>query len=124
MQLTKHRKCQIIFACCIPFFGFLFVIFNSWLYLKKYYGCKYFRQMLFYVFCIPALIVGLVIMALLYKYVIYPFSPSWTVVITVTILTWFIIFIGVGFAVIGVEKLYLRIYFKDLPQNQNATELL
>ncbi len=124
MKLTKHRKCQIILACCIPFLGFLFVIFNSFFFLKKNYCCKYMQQVLFYIFCLPPILIGFLIMGLLYRYVIYPFSPSMTAIITITLLVCFVIFIGVAFAIIGVEKLYIHKFFKDISQNQEEINLL
>lgn len=68
--------------------------------------------------------IGLLIVILLYKYVIYPFSPSVTALIIILLLVWFVIFIGVAFAIIGMEKLYIHKFFKDIPQNQEEINLL
>ena len=124
MKLTKHRKCQIILACCIPILGFFFVIFNSFFYLRKNYCCKYMQQVLFYIFCLPPVVIGFLIMGLLYRYVIYPFSSSVTALLTITLIVWFVIFVGVAFTIIGMEKLYIRKFFKDIPDNQNEINLL
>lgn len=124
MKLTKHRKRQIILSCCIPFFGFFFVIFNSVFFLKKNYCCKYVQQVLFYIFCLPPIVIGFLIMSLLYIYVIYPFSPSVTALITITMLVWFVVFIGVAFSIIGIEKLYIHKFFNDIPKSQEEINIL
>ncbi len=82
------------------------------------------QQVLFYIFCLPPILIGFLIMGLLYRYVIYPFSPSMTAIITITLLVCFVIFIGVAFAIIGVEKLYIHKFFKDISQNQEEINLL
>ena len=123
MKLTKHRKCQIILSC-IPLFGFLAVFFNILFYLKRQYGCGYWRLFLFYLFCIPIMIIGCLICWLIYYYLIYTFSSTMTILATVTLIVFAVIFIGVGFAFIGMEKLYIRKFFNDLPKNQTEKELL
>ncbi len=122
MKLTKHRKCQIIFAC-IPFLGFFLVFFNIVFFLKKHYGCGYLRQALFCLFGIPVILLGLLSFYIIYRYAIFPFSPSMAILVTISLIVFAVIYIGVGFALIGMEKLYLYIIFKDIPQQQNETEL-
>ncbi|MCH5161743.1 MAG: hypothetical protein J1G04_06905 [Clostridiales bacterium] len=121
MELTKHRKWQIIFAC-IPFLGFALVLFNIQFFLKKQYGVNYLQQFLFFVFCIPAIAIGFLIMTLLYNFVIYPFSTTVAVWVAVSLIVFAVILMGIGFAEIGMEKLYIYKFFKNTVNNQNETD--
>lgn len=123
MELTKHRKWQIGFAC-IPFLGFVFVLYNIQFFLKRRYRVNYLQQLLFFAFCIPIMLIGFLITGLLYKFVIYPFSPTMTVLLVVTLIVCAVIFVGIGFAEIGMEKLYIYIFFRNLPDNQDEINLL
>lgn len=123
MKLTKHRKWQI-FLACIPFFGFVFVLFNILFFLKRKYRVNYLQQLLLFAFCIPAIAIGLLIMGLLYRFVIYPYSPTMTVLLVVTLIVFAVILAGIGFAEIGMEKLYIYKFFRNIPNNQDEINLL
>lgn len=70
------------------------------------------------------IVIGFLIVSLLYIYVIYPFSPSVTALITITLLVWFVVFIGVAFSIIGIEKLYIHKFFNDIPKSQEEINIL
>ena len=81
------------------------------------------KQFLFYIFCIPPIVAGFLIMGLLYRFVLYPLIPSVTALIIVALLVCYVVLVGVAFALIGTEKLFIQKFYKEVRNQENINLL-